>query len=866
MKKYVLVLLMLLVSIPALSVPQQIYFQGILLDSNGDAITGARDMTFKLYSAATGGTALDTDAHTGVSVSSGLYTVKLSIDSSHFNGNDRYIGITVGTDSEMTPRVQVLTVPYVYNAANADSAINSDTVDNFHASSTPTAGYLLPLNATGTFPVSAIPQGPGSTLNADLLDGYHASDFSPASGNYVLLGPPSIQSTTTANAVWVSSSADAGVGIYGEATDTDGRNADYGIKGRANSTGSYGVYGDGYDDGGGYRRWGYVGGGGDGAHGRYTDGNFGSLGGKSGAFVYGVRGYSDSNYGGWFTNTSLEGTGVYINVTRNTGIGMLVTNEGSLKSAILAGQTHAGHFRGDVTVEGDVYADNFYGDGSNLTGISGSGYVLLSPATAQSTAAATAAIWVRNANASGIGISAEATGFDGIAIYGYSGDDSFDNGYAGYFQNDSNNNNYALYALSASTDSGAAGYFVNNQGGERSAKFATGSAAGDFTGQVWISGTLQANGNADLGNETTDTLTITASIDSDVIPDIDINRDLGSSGNRWRYVHAATFEGDGSNLTGIDTSFSGGTITGETTFEADASFEADVFIGGKLTVVGTIDPVAIILEPDAGSTKAIQVINTGGSADILYFSQDDGMLITEESGGNYIQIGNAGDDKAVYALAKSTSGIGVYGLASSNSGTNYGGYFRTQSEDGYGLLATNEASGGKSAFLAGQGKNAAGGDQHYAGYFYGDVRILGNLSKSSGTFVIDHPVDPSSKVLRHSFVESPDMKNVYDGVIALDEKGEAVVTMPDYFEALNVNFRYQLTTIGDYAPVYIKEKISDNTFKIAGGKPGMEVSWMVTGSRQDVYALENPIIVEEEKETKGVFLYPEGFNKEHANN
>src|SRR5439155_22785461 len=100
---------------------------------------------------------------------------------------------------------------------------------------------------------------------------------------------------------------------------------------------------------------------------------------------------------------------------------------------------------------------------------------------------------------------------------------------------------------------------------------------------------------------------------------------------------------------------------------------------------------------------------------------------------------------------------------------------------------------------------------------------------------IDHPLDPTNKYLNHSAVESSDMKDIYDGVAVLDAKGEAVVEMPNWFEALNKDFRYQLTCIGSFAQVYIAEEIHNNRFKIAGGKPGMKVSWQVTGTRHDPY-------------------------------
>jgi hypothetical protein len=144
----------------------------------------------------------------------------------------------------------------------------------------------------------------------------------------------------------------------------------------------------------------------------------------------------------------------------------------------------------------------------------------------------------------------------------------------------------------------------------------------------------------------------------------------------------------------------------------------------------------------------------------------------------------------------------------------------------------------------------------------GNVSIAGNLSKGSGSFKIDHPLDPANKYLEHSFVESPDMMNIYNGVIVLDSKGEAYVTLPDYFQALNSDFRYQLTAMGAPGPnLYVAEEISGNHFKVSGGKPGGKVSWQVTGVRQDAYAKAHRIRVEEDKPAreKGHYLHPELF-------
>ena len=146
----------------------------------------------------------------------------------------------------------------------------------------------------------------------------------------------------------------------------------------------------------------------------------------------------------------------------------------------------------------------------------------------------------------------------------------------------------------------------------------------------------------------------------------------------------------------------------------------------------------------------------------------------------------------------------------------------------------------------------------------GNLNVTGTLTKGGGSFKIDHPLDPENKYLSHSFVESPDMMNIYNGNVVLDAKGQAVVTLPAWFDALNREFRYQLTAIGAPGPnLYIAEEITGNWFKIAGGKRGMKVSWQVTGIRQDAYANVHRIQVEEHKPVaeRGTYLHPEAFGQ-----
>jgi hypothetical protein len=209
-------------------------------------------------------------------------------------------------------------------------------------------------------------------------------------------------------------------------------------------------------------------------------------------------------------------------------------------------------------------------------------------------------------------------------------------------------------------------------------------------------------------------------------------------------------------------------------------------------------------------------------------------------------------------LGLSDSGYGVHGYSNSNPGV-------------YGSSDSSAGVYGESI-------------SDYAAVLNGKVKITGNLEKAGGSFKIDHPLDPANKYLHHSFVESPDMKNVYDGIVVLDRKGKAEIELPNWFGALNKDFRYQLTAIGAPGPnLYIAEEISEtrtsnydskssnktnsSRFKIAGGASGMKVSWQVTGIRKDPWANANRIQVEEDKPDKerGYYLHPDLYSQPEEN-
>ncbi|UCE59626.1 MAG: hypothetical protein JSU63_19555 [Phycisphaerales bacterium] len=235
-----------------------------------------------------------------------------------------------------------------------------------------------------------------------------------------------------------------------------------------------------------------------------------------------------------------------------------------------------------------------------------------------------------------------------------------------------------------------------------------------------------------------------------------------------------------------------------------------------------------------------EVTATGeGRSDGVYAKVDGGE--GTNVGVNGYAVGNDASTKiGVGALASGpntkygTSGAatgpgvnhGAMGYAS-GIGTNYGVKGEALGSDGAGINYGVHGS-------------ASGGTENWAGYFAGDVKITGDLHLMGSflnpplSFRIGDPLEPNSQQLSHSLVASPDTMNVYNGNVMLDTNGEARVQLPGYFEALNGDFRYQLTCIGGFAPVYVAEEIAGNSFKIAGGKPGMKISWQVTGIRKDV--------------------------------
>jgi hypothetical protein len=232
-------------------------------------------------------------------------------------------------------------------------------------------------------------------------------------------------------------------------------------------------------------------------------------------------------------------------------------------------------------------------------------------------------------------------------------------------------------------------------------------------------------------------------------------------------------------------------------------------------------------------------------------------------------IGTTGPAYGVYGETFSYQGYGITGInmATSGIGGGAGVYGNSLNPGGVGVMANATAGGTALVAAANPGGYAAQltGNVYMIGNLgiQGDLQVSGSIAKGSGSFKIDHPLDPANKYLSHSFVESPDMMNVYNGNVTTDNQGTATVILPDYFEALNGEFRYQLTVIGQFAQAMVSQKIANNRFVIRTDKPSVEVSWQVTGIRHDAYAQAHRIPVEEEKPAaeQGYYLHPDAFGQ-----
>jgi trimeric autotransporter adhesin len=266
--------------------------------------------------------------------------------------------------------------------------------------------------------------------------------------------------------------------------------------------------------------------------------------------------------------------------------------------------------------------------------------------------------------------------------------------------------------------------------------------------------------------------------------------------------------------------------------------------------IGTINPSARL---DVVGSSGTGISGKSVSSHAVVGQSVSGIGVVGTSTGNNGVFGNSANGDGVRGETGSSNGSGVVGTTTSGA---WGALGRQVGTAHAGVYAVSGPNGNINAAIWGVQNATAGA----AGFFEGTVDVNGDLYATDKHFRIDHPLDPLNRYLEHASVESNERMNIYNGNITTDAHGEATVQLPNWFEALNVDFRYQLTTLGEeFAQARVSRKIERNRFSIKTDRPHIEVSWQVTGVRNDAYARTHPIRVEVDKpaEERGKYTFPE---------
>ncbi len=793
-------------------------YQGSLKDG-GNPANGQYDLQFTLYDALTGGNQAGSPiVMAGQTVTNGLFAVQLDFGPSAFQGSSRWLEIAVrpaggGSFTTLSPRQPLTPAPYALSLA---------------------PGAVI----TGSVPL-------GSAV---------VSGFSTGDGN----------------------------GLYGNSNATN----QAGVVGE-NANG-FGVIGNGYT---GVSGNGFLG---DGVRGATTYGNGGDFTSLTGDGVHagsndsdggfftsgtgdGVYGQSDQGKGGYFVSTS--GNGVYAESANTDGI---VGTSTFTNSVGVAGVDNKGYGVSASGITG-VLATGTSGDGVSATTTSGRGGSFTSNTN----------IGVYGASTSNAGVYGTSNTFVGgyfvsngsPAVYGQS------NALGGYFTSAGSNGVYGrstgadgIIGLSTYTNTAGVhgtdllGYGIVGAG-------LTGVAGSGTTGDGVVGTTFSGKGgnftstigHGVEGQSTTGLGGYFTSANSSAI---------GAQVNNGSPSISATNTGTGRGVVGqsdVSDGVQGLSTSGTGVSGSSGGSNAGVYgssVGGRGTYGVSTNGEGAYGYSTANNkggvlgenSNGFGVIGNGYTGVSGIGTDGDGVrgATTNGNGGSFAST------NGVAGYFTSTNGIAILGILNNDNqsitGINNGAGLGVAGESvgglgGYfsGVNGVEGLATGTSAVASVEGLNPSTNcSTCWSGYFQSNVNVDGTLYANSKAFKIDDPLDPANKYLIHTSVESPDMLDIYRGHVTLDAQGTAWVQMPDYFQALNMDFDYQLTPVGASQPnLYVAQEIKDNKFQIGGGVPGAKVSWQVTGVRHDPYADTYRTPVEQQKtpQEQGLYMHPELYNQ-----
>lgn len=349
--------------------------------------------------------------------------------------------------------------------------------------------------------------------------------------------------------------------------------------------------------------------------------------------------------------------------------------------------------------------------------------------------------------------------------------------------------------------------------------------------------------------------TVTLNLDTTKVPGLATANTFTANQKVNGTMTATSFSGNGAALSNVNAAKLGGLapsafaeLAANNTFTGTNTFNGTEFMNEAF--VGPINNLA------AGQLGVSSPSNSFAAIGAAGFTVASGSSLN--GGDGIASFGGSGDTTTTF----NTGGAGIFGEG--GGGFNGGnGVFGLGGGGGPCCIGSVDGDGG---FFEGGSNSLSSGDgvfgltgSGFAGNFSGSINVSNQIFAAVKDFRIDHPLDPANKYLTHSSVESSEMMNIYTGNVTTDTQGEATVHLADWFEVLNTDFRYQLTVIGQFAQAIVGHKIANHQFTIRTNVPNVEVSWQVTGVRQDRFAKAHPLVVEQEKEARvrGFYIHPE---------
>jgi len=782
-------------------VPRLVRFAGTTKDDAGKPLTGIAGLTFSLYKDQEGGGALWMETQNVQLDSNGRYSVMLGASKAEglpaelFATGEARWLGVQAAGQAEQPRVLLLSVPYALKAADAETLGGK-----------PASAFLQVLPSseqTNATPNASAGGGPAGTGGGPAGSGPQASPTVHGSGTVNYL-PIWTGSTLIGNSTLFEKSGSLGIGTTSPATTLD-------VNGPATIRGNTSVIG-----------------------------SISAISGFNlGSNVFAFGSYSSANsFFGFSGNSTMAGTG-------NTAAGEYALHSNSSGANNVANgvqSLYANTSGSNNTADGrQALNQNTTGSNNTATGYAAadfnstghdntvSGYESLYFNTTGSYNTATGSQTLYN---NGAGSTNTATGFDALNANTSGGFNTASGGYA-LFSNLQGSNN---------TASGVSALFTNTTGGNNTA---TGMAA--------------------LGSNTTG-----SDNTADGYEALFFNTAGNNTANGYQALYSNT-TGPGNTASGYQALFSnnvggGNTATGITALASNTTGNNNTAVGEGALFLNTTGSNNTALGYLAGTFTSTGLANATAIGAYSSVQASNSLVLGSIKGVNFapastnVGIGTtipqaaldvAGNGLEVYAGDPQCGGSGTAAIGFGNSGfVNCGNY--AMRGDGGGNLYVNSSGTGWMFF-----------DHNNTGLMSldpsGNLSVAGSINAGTKNFKIDHPLDPANKYLYHASVESSEMMNIYTGNVTTNASGDATVELPDWFEALNADFRYQLTVIGQFAQAIVASEIANRHFAIKTDKPNVKVSWQVTGVRHDAWAAAHSLQVEVEKtgQERGHYLHPE---------